>query len=213
MPTPRPWALGWLADREYFIELGRQLDLCKGPAADDPIRLEGAALDYVISDTWWPNLMECVVDGSSETVFAVYVDYKRRPYPPSSIPCSELLPRKYCTRLEQFMPLDDDPQWFTCTDGSYTPWRYGGQEPGPRTRWMDVSRYQPHPDAEYDRIESLEEDDDEYYEEELDSEAMDVGEDGQEFFDDLVEEEDGRFIDEGYATEGARAVIVSMLHS
>ena len=52
VPTPRPWALGWLAEREYFIELGRQLsNLCKGPDADDIIKLEGAAMGYVISDT------------------------------------------------------------------------------------------------------------------------------------------------------------------
>ncbi|EPT00645.1 hypothetical protein FOMPIDRAFT_1049420 [Fomitopsis schrenkii] len=180
MPTPRLRVLGWLADREYFIELGRQLNLCEGPAADDIVELEAAAIHHVIVKTWWPNLMQCVVGGSDELVFAVYVDCKRRPYPPQAIPRSKLLPRKYCDRLEAWMPLSDEaPQWFTCEDGSYTPWRYAYQEPGPNAVWIDISRYQPHPGADYDRIEedAEAEDAEEYYEEELGSELMDVGED------------------------------------
>ena len=189
-PVARPWALGWLADREYFIELGRVLNLCQGSAAEDIIKLEAAAIHYVTSKTWWPNLVECIVDGSSEHVFAVYVDYKRRPYPPSSIPRSELIPRKYCDRLDVYMPLDDDPQWFTCINGSYTPWRYAYQEPGPKAIWMDVSRYAPHPDADYDRIEFAEEEEEsgEYYEEE-DLEA------------ELDDDTQGDASDEGYCTD------------
>ena len=77
--------------------------------------------------------MQCVDLGSLELVFSVYVYYRRRLNPPLSIPRSALLPRKYCDRLEAYMPLDDDPQWFTCRDGSYTPWHYGCQEPNPNT--------------------------------------------------------------------------------
>ncbi|EPT00658.1 hypothetical protein FOMPIDRAFT_1049432 [Fomitopsis schrenkii] len=202
MPTPRPWALGWLADREWLIGLGRLLDLCEGPAADDEGELEAAALDYVFSKTKWPNVMICMVDGTTELVFAVYVDDRRRPYPPTSILRSGLLPRKYCYRLEKYKLLDNDPQWFTCEEGSsYTPWRYGCQEPGPNAGWIDVSRYQPHPDAEYDRIEVEEEDEnecEEYYEEDIDSEA---GEDGQEFLDDADYVEEGDYVGEGYIAE------------
>lgn len=210
IPRLKPWALGWLADREYFIELGRELNLCKGPDADNKIKLEATAIRYVASKTWWPNLMQCVVGGSSELVFAVYVDYKRRAYPPPSIPRSELLPRKFCERLEAYLPLDDDPQWFTCMDGSYTPWRYGGQEPSPNAVWMDVSIYQPHPEADYDRIELVEEDEydaEEYYDEQFDSGVMDVGEHGEEYLDgaDPIEEEDD-YADEECATEGTKAV-------
>ncbi|EPT00640.1 hypothetical protein FOMPIDRAFT_99112 [Fomitopsis schrenkii] len=199
VPTPRAWALGWLADREWLIEVGRLLDLCKGPDADNEIKLEAAASGHVISSTRWPNVMLCLVDGTIELVFAVYVDYKRRPYPPTSIPRSELLPRKYCNRLEKFMLLDDDPQWFTCEEGSsYTPWRYGCQEPGPNAGWIDVSRYQPHPDVEYDRIEVEEEDEnecEEYYEEDVESE---IGEDGQEYLDDADYVEEGDYVGEEY---------------
>ncbi|EPT00636.1 hypothetical protein FOMPIDRAFT_88104 [Fomitopsis schrenkii] len=217
MPTPRPWALGWLADREWFIEVGRLLGLCKGPDADNKNKLEAAALHYVIGDTRWPNVMMCVVDGTTELVFAVYVDYKRRPYPPTSIPRSELLSRRYCNRLEKYMLLDDDPQWFTCEDGSYTPWRYGCQDPNPNAIWMDVSRYQPHPDAEYDRIEVVEEENgvEEYHKEDLVSGIVDVGEDGQEYIDaDYIEEshaEEGSYVGVEYV-EGADVINVEVSH-
>ncbi|EPT00639.1 hypothetical protein FOMPIDRAFT_1060209 [Fomitopsis schrenkii] len=213
VPTPRIWVLGWLADREYFIELGRQLNLCKGPQAEDTIELEAAAIHHVIVKTWWPNLMQCVVGGSDELVFAVYVDCKRRSYPPQAIPRSELLPRKYCERLEAWMPLDEAPQWFTCEDGSYTPWRHARHEPSVQGVWLDISRYQPHPGADYDVVEHVEEEDDseEYYEEDSGSEIMDVGEDGQEYLDDAdyVEGdyvEEGDYVGEEYIAEDGELV-------
>lgn len=98
------------------------------------------------------------------------------------------------------MSLDDDPQWFTCVDGSYTPWRHGCQEPGPNADWMDVSRYQPHPGSDYDRIEPVEveplniEDLEEYYKEDEFEAAP--GDGTQEDID------EGYFTDEGDYLEG-----------
>ena len=87
-PMAKPWALGWLADREYFIELGRVLNLCQGSAAEDIIKLEAAAIHHVTSKTWWPNLVECIVDGSSEHVFASMstTNDDRIPHHPFSAP-------------------------------------------------------------------------------------------------------------------------------
>lgn len=103
--------------------------------------------------------------------------------------------------------VTDDPQWITCEDGSYTPWRYAYQEPGPQALWMDVSRYQPHSDAEYNRIEEVEE---EYYEEDFESDIMDdVGEDGQEYPDDadyIESDEEGDCVSQECIVEGAETI-------
>ena len=172
MPTAKPWALGWLAETDCFVELARELNLCTGPDADDEIELEAAAIHHVSEKTWWPNLMQCHVNGSIEAVFAVYVDFMPRSYPPDWIPRAELIERKYVERLKDFMELDERPQWFTCKDGSYTPWRYRGAVPPEGALWMDVSIYRPHPDTDYDRdafIENMDEDQDgEVDDEELD---------------------------------------------
>ncbi|EPT00643.1 hypothetical protein FOMPIDRAFT_1049418 [Fomitopsis schrenkii] len=117
MPSAKPWALGWIAGREDFVELGRQLNLCTGLDADDEIELEAGAIDHVAGKTWRRNLMQCDVGGSIESVFAVYVDHVRRPYPPDWILRSELIERKYVDKLGAFMPLDERPQWFTCRTG------------------------------------------------------------------------------------------------
>ncbi|KZT69120.1 hypothetical protein DAEQUDRAFT_738247 [Daedalea quercina L-15889] len=99
MSSNKPWALGWLADKEYFAELARQLDLYDGPP-DNWVELQGAGIDHVLSQTGWPNIMECTIGGRVEMIFSLYVDYKRRTYPPEWIPYSQLLPQKYPERLQ-----------------------------------------------------------------------------------------------------------------
>ena len=136
--SPKPWALGWLIDTEYFVELARYLDLYDGPR-DNWVELMGAGIDYVLAATSWPNFMECTIDGQTEFVFAVYVDYKRRPLPPHVLPRSQLLHPKYVERLEAWVPLNGDPHWFPCTDGSFTPWRYANAQPGEDEDWVDMS--------------------------------------------------------------------------
>ena len=214
LPTPRLWVLGWLAEREYFIDLARELNLCKEPKCNDRIKLEAAAIHHVVVKTWWPNLMECVVDGTDELVFAVYVDYKRRPYPPQAIPGSALLPRKYCDRLEAWIPLDKAPQWFTCDDRSYTSRHYARHEPNVKDVWLDMSRYRPHPGADYDHLDEDAEAEG-FYDEELGPGAMDADGGGQEYLDDpgYVEEysvEEGNHIDGEYVTDGASFTSVAI---
>jgi len=145
MTSVKPWALGWLADREYLIQLAMRLNLADEPDASDEIDLEFAAVDYVVGKLWWPNLMQCSVDGSTELVFAVYVDSKRRPYPPRQIPRSELLSRKWADKLNELMPLKGNAQWYECIDGSYTPWRYPSSDDDldESEVWIDVSHTLP----------------------------------------------------------------------
>lgn len=72
---------------------------------------------------------------------------------------------------------------------------------------MDVSRYQPHSDAEYNRIEEVEE---EYYEEDFESDIMDdVGEYGQEYPDDadyIENDEEGDCVSQECIVEGAETI-------
>lgn len=77
---------------------------------------------------------------------------------------------------------------------------YAYQEPGPKALWVDVSRYQPHPDAEYDRIEEEKEE----CEEDFGFEQMDADEDGQEYSAGSVEEyvREGDYVGEKYIPEG-----------
>lgn len=124
--------------------------------------------------------MQCVVGGSTEFVFAVYVAYKRRRYPPTSIPRSELVSCRYCERVDEYMSHDDDPQGFTCTDGSYTPWRYAREDPSPNAVWMEVSMYQLHPDADYNCVQLVGEETRITTKRIPGSEVMEAGEDGQE---------------------------------
>ena len=217
MPTAKPWALGWLAETDYFVELARELNLCTGPDADDDTKLEFAAIRYVNGKTWWPNFMQCHVNGSIEPVFAVYVDFMPRSYPPAWIPRAELIDRRYVERLKAFMPLDERPQWFTCQDGSYTPWRYRGAVPPEGALWMDVSIYRPHPDTDYDRDAFIEDTDEAWPEQDGDEEldcddgAVDAEGDFSEegdYIDEEADEEEGESL-----ADDAEPITVDIPHS
>ena len=97
----------------------------------------GAGIDHVLAAASWPNFMECTVGGQTEFVFTVYVDYKHRTLPPCVVPCSQLLPAQAIARLNAWVPLQEDPHWFPCTDGSFAPWRYANAQPGENEDWVD----------------------------------------------------------------------------
>lgn len=203
-PSPKPWALGWLIDTKYFVELARYLDLYDG-SPDNWVELMGAGIDHVLAETSWPNFMECTVGGNTEFVFAMYVDYKRRPLPPHIVPRSQLLSPKYTKRLDAWVPLNGDPRWFPCTDGSFTPWRYANAQPGEDEDWVDVSYCPLFPQVERDLADELGDVKLADYADEL---GLGESEDDQdEDYDDV--DEDGNSMEENHCTEDTEVAAVA----
>ncbi|KAH9926867.1 uncharacterized protein B0H18DRAFT_1210787 [Fomitopsis serialis] len=203
----KPWALGWLVDTEAVVELSRCLNLVRGPKADDGLAVEDAGVKYIVSRLWWPYMMECLVDDNEnpELVFAIYVDNKRRSYPPRWIPRSQMLSRKWADKLNELMPLKGRAQWYRCVDGSHTPWRYPDDDDDENEVWVDVLHTLPQPEPEEEAavdvvVEEYEVEYGEYHEEEVEydvgaeedlvesyeddqesNEVVDYAEDGEEY--------------------------------
>jgi len=191
----KPWALGWLVDKEAVIELSRYLNLVRGPKADDDLEVEYAGVDYIVGRLWWPYIMRCLVDNNdwdTELVFAIYVDDKRRSYPPRWIPRSQMLSRRWADKLNELMPLKGRAQWYRCVDGSHTPWRYPNDSDDEDEVWVDVLHTlpQPEPVQEASATETVEYEVEygEYDEEKVEFGAsfvedfVDYNEDGQELY-------------------------------
>ncbi|KAH9914430.1 uncharacterized protein B0H18DRAFT_1045574 [Fomitopsis serialis] len=231
MMSRKPWALGWLVDKEAVTQLARRLNLVRGPKADKEIEVEYAGVDYIVGRLWWPYMMRCRVgdnDWDTELVFAIYVDNKRRSYPPRWIPRSQMLSKKYADKLNELMPLKGKAQWYQCVDGSHTPWRYPDDDDDDEDEvWVDVLHTLPQPEpeeeagvdvvvqeyeaeyGEYDEEEveygvGAEEDLVEFYED--DQELVEYAEEGEEYLEEGEEylEEGGEYLEEGgeYLEEG-----------
>jgi len=168
--------------------------------------------------------MQCLVDdkGDTELVFAIYVDNKRRSYPPRWIPRSQMLSKKWADKLNELMPLKGKAQWHRCVDGSHTPWRYPDDDDDDDDEdeiWVDVLHTLPQPEheeeasasvlveeyeAEYGEYNEKDgagaEEDLEFYEDDQElSQVVDYAEEGEEYLEEGEEylEGDTEYLEEG----------------
>ncbi|KZT64385.1 hypothetical protein DAEQUDRAFT_613031 [Daedalea quercina L-15889] len=110
------WVYGWpLYDRDA-IKIAKKHDLVQRPDADDYDYIEAAQL-WVGRNAGSPRALCCWVGEDTNLVFAAYVDYRDRAYPPQKVFVDEMMSEKQARRLARCMPLRDQ-DWYRYCDGS-----------------------------------------------------------------------------------------------
>ncbi|KZT64380.1 hypothetical protein DAEQUDRAFT_769734 [Daedalea quercina L-15889] len=99
------WVYGWPLYNRDAVKIAKKHNLVKD-LNPGTLRLIEAAHLWVSKKAGFPLMLCCWVGEDTELVYAAYVDYRERAYPPQKI-------------------LPEDPGWYRHSDGSWSPW--GGE--------------------------------------------------------------------------------------
>ncbi|KZT64386.1 hypothetical protein DAEQUDRAFT_769739 [Daedalea quercina L-15889] len=113
------WVYGWpLYDRDA-IKIAKKHNLVQRPDTDEYDCIKAAQL-WIGCNAGSPRALCCWVGDDPTLVFAAYVDYRDRAYPPQKVFDDEMMSEKEARRLARCMPLRDR-DWYRHCDGSWTP--------------------------------------------------------------------------------------------
>ncbi|KZT10156.1 uncharacterized protein LAESUDRAFT_722322 [Laetiporus sulphureus 93-53] len=117
------WILGYPLSLRYAIQFAKDHGVPKRVDRPSDFDRSFAALEYIAARSGVEDVLSCWVDGESQMVFALSVDYKSGPYPPKRVHRSRTVPDENIRVLAYLLKTAAKPAWYRYDDGTYTPWQ------------------------------------------------------------------------------------------